>query len=667
MNYDLHISELVTSIVTMPVEETVVTQGGFLTLLAEGAPTQAFDELRRVLEGGGASGWVADEGLERSFAEALHVRDALERHRRSERELRALFASAGDLAALHDVDAVLAAVCRRARTLLSSDAAWITLDDPERGDTYMRATDGIVTQQFHEIRLPYGTGLGGLVAQRGTPAATDDYLADAHFLHAPFVDRAIADEGLRGMLAVPLRRPGRVVGVLLVGERGGRQYLPDEVALVESLAAHAAIALENAELLESSRRAVERLRQSNAAVHERVTAAELCAATQSRIARQVLDGAGLDDVLGVVAAWADCPAALLGADRSVLAGAGGEELVGRLSQACSADREQLAAALEQSEAEGMPAAAAVPGLPRCLAMPLRCEGELLGWLVLAIGDAPSRTALELERVGCALTLALVGAQAGAVAELGARGELLGELLDGACSDPDAFGRRARRLRLELAGPLVVVVVRHATSGAWIPRRAARIAAAAGGIAAAREERLVFLLPAADAAEAAAALAAELAEAGVGSVLAAGAGPVDGVELVPEAYAEASACVRVLSAFGHEHAVVTREQLGLFGLLFAGAAPGDLDRFIAATLGGLMAVDEERGTDLLHTLQVFLERNGHMANTARALHVHVNTLYQRLARLDALLGDDWREPGRRIELHAALRLRELSGQLVERAA
>jgi pimeloyl-ACP methyl ester carboxylesterase len=42
-------------------------------------------------------------------------------------------------------------------------------------------------------------------------------------------------------------------------------------------------------------------------------------------------------------------------------------------------------------------------------------------------------------------------------------------------------------------------------------------------------------------------------------------------------------------------------------------------------------------------------------TARTLGVHVNTLYQRIALLDRLLGPDWRQPPRSLDLHVLLRL------------
>ena len=90
-------------------------------------------------------------------------------HRRRETELSALFQTASDLAALTGVDEVLTAIVRRARTLLARDIAYLCLNDDARGDTYMRVTDGSVSAEFQAVRLPFGAGLGGLVAQQGVP------------------------------------------------------------------------------------------------------------------------------------------------------------------------------------------------------------------------------------------------------------------------------------------------------------------------------------------------------------------------------------------------------------------------------------------------------------------------------------------------------------------
>ena len=49
---------------------------------------------------------------------------------------------------------MLDTIVHRARTLVGTDVAYLTLYDEARGDTYMRATDGSVSAVFQQLRLP---------------------------------------------------------------------------------------------------------------------------------------------------------------------------------------------------------------------------------------------------------------------------------------------------------------------------------------------------------------------------------------------------------------------------------------------------------------------------------------------------------------------------------
>ena len=133
--------------------------------------------------------------LEQAKLAALRVRSLLERRRRREAELSGLVDTAADLAGLRDVDAVLRAIVHRARTLLGADVAYLTLNDDARGDTYMRVTDGSVSARFQRLRLPLGAGLGGLVAQTGTPYVTADYANDERFRHTGEIDAGVRRGG----------------------------------------------------------------------------------------------------------------------------------------------------------------------------------------------------------------------------------------------------------------------------------------------------------------------------------------------------------------------------------------------------------------------------------------------------------------------------------------
>src|SRR5918999_5504271 len=210
----------------------------FLELLYADAPRDAYDAL--LAELGEAA---ADE-----HALALQIRDRMALHRGREAELAALYETANDLTAIRDLDTILTAIVRRARTLLHADMTYLSLNDEEEGASYMKVTDGALTPDFAKLRLPLGTGLLGLVAQTGAPYFTEDYQSDDRFVHRDFIDAAVAGERIRAILGVPLLVEGRVIGALLAVHRTVRRFPADEVSLLTSFAAHAAVALENARL-----------------------------------------------------------------------------------------------------------------------------------------------------------------------------------------------------------------------------------------------------------------------------------------------------------------------------------------------------------------------------------------------------------------------------------
>ena len=81
-------------------------------------------------------------------------------------------------------------------------------------------------------------------------------------------------------------------------------------------------------------------------------------------------------------------------------------------------------------------------------------------------------------------------------------------------------------------------------------------------------------------------------------------------------------------------------------------------FVAAVLGPVLDYDRERGAALVETLAAWFDAGGSLRATAEALHVHPNTVGQRLDRVGSLLGDDWRAPARGLDLQLALRLHRL---------
>jgi DNA-binding PucR family transcriptional regulator len=80
------------------------------------------------------------------------------------------------------------------------------------------------------------------------------------------------------------------------------------------------------------------------------------------------------------------------------------------------------------------------------------------------------------------------------------------------------------------------------------------------------------------------------------------------------------------------------------------------QFRGALLGPLIENDRRRHTDLVRTLELFLESGGAYQHTADELHVHVNTLRLRLARIEELTSRSLAEMETRVDFFIALRAR-----------
>ncbi|MEO7352031.1 MAG: GAF domain-containing protein, partial [Marmoricola sp.] len=272
----------------------------FLEMLFAGATRE---ELDRVVAEGEISGASPEQvaTLRAQHALTVRIHEQMERQRSREAELSALYETARDLTAIRDLDAILAAIVRRARALLHADMTYLSLNDEAEGASYMRVTDGALTPEFRKLRLPLGTGLLGLVAQSGAPYFTEDYQADPRFVHRDYIDSAVDGEQIRAILGVPLTVEGKVIGALLAVHRTVRPFPATEVALLTSFAAHAAVALENARLFEQVRAAVAAANDANAELRAASEATERAANAHDLLTDVLLHGGGLVEVVDVLA------------------------------------------------------------------------------------------------------------------------------------------------------------------------------------------------------------------------------------------------------------------------------------------------------------------------------------------------------------------------------
>jgi len=590
------------------------------------------------------------EELETAKRHALQVRATLERRRRREAELGALFDTAGEIAALQDVDAVLQAIVRRARRLLGTDVAYMTLKDAEAGDTYMRVTDGSVAASFQRLRLPLGAGLGGLVAQTATPFSTPNYPQDPQFRHTREIDAAVREEGLVAILGVPLRLGSTVIGVLMAANRSERPFARDEVTLLASLAAHAAVAIDNARLLQETREALDELNTANQLVRAHSESVERAAAAHDRLADLVLRGGGVEDVAAAVSDVLGGALLVLDADGGVLARTGTTA-----GPAPTPDGAVLAEAVAAARSSGRAVTAG-----DCTVAAVAAGQEQLGALVLSgVPELAGADQRILERAALVTALLLLFRRSAADAEERVRGELLGDLLAAPRRDPDGMRERARRLGVDLDAPHTVVVLDPGD----LPRQrvasfATRLAADCRGLSGSHSGRLLLMLPQPDPGQAARTVARAVEHALGSPVTAAAGGPGEGPEGVLAAHAEAEHCLEAMLALGRRGVGGSMADLGFLGLVLGESR--DAGGFVRRTLGPLLDYDARRGTELVATLDQYFAHGGSLARTREVLHVHVNTVAQRLERIGRLLGADWGTPDRALELQLALKLHRATG-------
>ncbi len=104
----------------------------------------------------------------------------------------------------------------------------------------------------------------------------------------------------------------------------------------------------------------------------------------------------------------------------------------------------------------------------------------------------------------------------------------------------------------------------------------------------------------------------------------------------------------------EYAVADYQQAGSHRMLLALVEPSARSSLAASLLDPLRAYDEQRKAELVPTLTAFLDSGCQWQRTAESLHIHVNTLRHRLARIETLIGRDLSSMADRVDLFLALR-------------
>ncbi|MEA2578313.1 MAG: hypothetical protein QOD78_1901, partial [Chloroflexota bacterium] len=149
---------------------------------------------------------------------------------------------------------LLTKAVEEAARLLDADGAMVYLIDPSTGNLRFAHDAGIRSERSRAwvrgLELAPGTGMFGRAVVERAVIVTDDYGTDPSFRHATGTDRVVADIGIRSMVVAPLVAGDQVFGALGTFSTRAGAFDQAQIALVRSLADHAAAAMANTRLIE---------------------------------------------------------------------------------------------------------------------------------------------------------------------------------------------------------------------------------------------------------------------------------------------------------------------------------------------------------------------------------------------------------------------------------
>ena len=169
-----------------------------------------------------------------------------ERLRASLARMMAVHNLAAKITVTMEPAAIMDEVVEAAARLLDATFAAVLTVAAATKELVVRACRGILPDEAAAVRIPVGVGIGGRAFAEGRCHQTDS--PDEMF--APTEAAVAKRHGIVRAVSVPLIFRGASIGLLNVGKKQNEPFSDDEILVLETLAAHAAVAIENARLYE---------------------------------------------------------------------------------------------------------------------------------------------------------------------------------------------------------------------------------------------------------------------------------------------------------------------------------------------------------------------------------------------------------------------------------
>lgn len=504
-------------------------------------------------------------------------------------------------------------------------------------------------------------------------------------------DTVATEQGYCSLLSVPLLVADRAFGVINCYTQSTHEFSAHEVILMESMANQAALAIESTDLLASHGARSFELDERNRELSGELVALRRADDVHARLMQVVIGGGGLGDIASALARTLHATVVIDDANGQRLALASAEPLDGPAPQTASLRCPPLTSTEAPVEPGGRPAGRVheVPADPATgtenlgLMAEVLIDADIVGqvWALAPVDAFGPIDRRLIARGALVVALALLKDRTAQEVEWRLSRAFLDDFLDAEGQSSTALTARAKQLGADLSVAHSVLVIRRdrqsATDGSAsgdrdsyaqrsllaIVQRAAK-ARDIGNLTAARSDHIVVVLrdddPERPALAFAETLRREINAYTDGSATVSVSSPCADVLQYADAYHLASSALDLVQEWGGSDRVISLDAIGAYRLLLQVKRPRELLEFAHSVLDRLHAYDARRGTELAHTLDVYMRQRCRVGTTATQLHVHGNTVTYRLHRIEELLDIDLSDPEALVHVKLAFMIESVLG-------
>ena len=567
-----------------------------------------------------------------------------------ESQLRRMLAAAEKLISASELDTLLDEIVRAARDMIGCNIAHINLLPGSIGENQRyRIVDGAITNEFKKVYAGASAGLTGQIVTARGPRVVQDYLEDKTIRHTPLSDGSILGESVVTMAGVPIMWGETVVGTLMINYRKRTLVSHETLSLMSSLAALTSVALGSARQFRDIQKTNTELIASNQELAKTTRLLDAANALTSRLSALLVEEAALTDILEEIS-WGFLADVFLLDERGELLGASVPDF-GDIVE-FPIDRDDMSPGTLQmlTDETGR----------KAWFSPVFVHAELVAVLGICRDELTAIEHDTLSRSALIVGTWVVVSRSIATSDARSMSVIVAELIAGGERAQSVYSR-AKEHGLDEAKPILAVVAEGEIGRRITIEGLARDFAQRHGVLInVGPSRITLLGNTTDARQ----LAAEFNNQVIkrsGNVTCTGFDLGEpGILNIRTVYQRARHCMESLQRLGGIGRVANLPDLGFAGMLLGDPSKSLIDEYVRKTIGPMIDYDAKRRSELRQTVVAYFRNGGSLRDTARDLHVHANTVHQRLQRVSVLLGEDWQSPDSVLEVQLALKLDALRG-------